>query len=153
MPDMGEITAAIQAIKTALEIAKFLKDADLRMEKAEQKLKIVDLIATLADARASLAEFQDLVMEKDRQIEDLTQRIKTKGDLIRDDEAYYAKSENGDPIGDPYCARCFETEGIAVHLATMPDNRIRCFCPACKTEYWRAACRPIENSRQSPAGQ
>jgi len=59
MPDLVTIGAALSSLKTASEIVKFLRESDLSFERAELKLKLADLMNTLADARIDLIEVQE----------------------------------------------------------------------------------------------
>ena len=49
--DMTAITAVLGSIKTATEIAKYIKDSNVSFEKAETKLRLAELIGALADAK------------------------------------------------------------------------------------------------------
>ena len=44
MPDISAITAVLGSLKTATEIAKFIRESDVSIERAELKLKVADLI-------------------------------------------------------------------------------------------------------------
>lgn len=58
MPDILAINATITAIRHSIDIAKAIKDADSTLEKAELKLKIAELIESLANAKIQATEFQ-----------------------------------------------------------------------------------------------
>ena len=56
-----EISAALTSIKTALDIAKALKQAGDSLERAELRLRLVDLMSSVADTKwavPSLVEIQ-----------------------------------------------------------------------------------------------
>ena len=55
MPDITAITAVLNGLKAATDIAQFLRKADLSLEKAELKLQIADLASALADAKIAFA--------------------------------------------------------------------------------------------------
>ena len=44
MTDITTISGVLTSLKTATDIAKFFKDMDINLEKAELKLKIANLI-------------------------------------------------------------------------------------------------------------
>lgn len=48
MPDIATISAFLGSIKTATELAKAIKGADLSLEKAETKLKMANLIQKMS---------------------------------------------------------------------------------------------------------
>jgi len=55
MPDIAAITAIASNLKTAFDIAKAIRDAEIQMQTAELKLKLAELMMALADARGSMA--------------------------------------------------------------------------------------------------
>ena len=64
MADFASMSATLQGIKTATDIAKSLRDADLSLEKAEMKLQIADITSALADAKINLSEVQELILKR-----------------------------------------------------------------------------------------
>ena len=48
MPDITTIAAVLNSLKAATDIAKFLRESDLSLERAELKLKLADLAACRA---------------------------------------------------------------------------------------------------------
>ncbi|MBW2022333.1 MAG: hypothetical protein JRI51_05615 [Deltaproteobacteria bacterium] len=68
MPDIATISSILTSIKTATEIAKFLKDTNISLERAETKLKLAEMVSALADARLKTAEIQELLIEKDKKM-------------------------------------------------------------------------------------
>ncbi len=134
MPDITAITAIINGIKTATDIAKFLKDADISLEKAELKLQIAELINSLADTKISITEIQKIIEEKDNEIAKLKKGLELQSKLVRHNEVYYEVDDTGKPTGDPYCPYCYEVDHTAVHIYENPDNRNQCICPSCKNK-------------------
>lgn len=135
MPDITSITAVLSGIKTATEIAKFIKETDLSLEAAETKLKIAELVISLAEAKMALVDVQDDLREKDQEIGKLNDALKLKTKLMRHNDSYYEVDTTGSPIGDPYCSHCFESKHLAVHISQHPINRRTSICPACNSVY------------------
>lgn len=135
MPDVTAIAAALSGIKTATEIAKVLRGTGRSLEKAEMKLKMAELMSSLADTKMALVDIQDLAHEKDAEIERLEEGMRLKDVLIRHSDAYYEKDQEGSPTGDPYCSRCYEVDHIAVHINQDPKDRRRSICPKCKNSF------------------
>ena len=135
MTDMSTIAAALQALKTANEIARWLRESDVSLEKAETKLRLAELVNALADMKVSLAETRELIEEKDATIRRLKEALELKGRLVRYSNCYYETDERGQPIGDPYCSRCWEVDHLAVHVNQDPENRAAFVCPSCKSRY------------------
>lgn len=132
MADLVTISTIFSSVKAATEIAKLIKDSGLSLEKAEMKLKIAELISSLADAKIATAEVNDIIKEKDDRIKELEGAFAFKSKLVRYRDAYYQIKEEGIPSGDPYCSNCWETSNRAIHLYYMYPNFI---CPNCKTNY------------------
>lgn len=141
MTDIGSITAILSSVKTATDIAKIIKNADLSLEKAEMKLKIADLITALADAKIAVTEVQDIIKEKDERITEWEKAFEMKEKLVRILDAYYEVDAAGEPSGPPYCSHCWEVSRMTIHLYSVPHKVI---CSHCKTEYanYRAPLEP-----------
>ncbi|MDQ3799732.1 MAG: hypothetical protein M3384_09790 [Acidobacteriota bacterium] len=130
MPDLAAISPFLGSIKTATELAKAIKGADLSLEKAETKLKMAELISALADAKIQAAEIQDLLLEKEAKIKELERSLEKKSTLIRHKGMYFESDENGNPVGEPFCSNCWESKNKAVHLDTIGGSLHK--CPSCK---------------------
>lgn len=145
MPDIATISAFFGSLKTATELAKAIKNVESSFEKAELKLKIIELIDALADAKINATEVQDLVLEKDRKITELENALKFKLKLVRKDGAYVDKDESV-LEAEPYCSHCWEVNKIPVHLSfikcveivdeVLEESRYSnlFICPSCKNK-------------------
>lgn len=135
MPDITSIATILSSIKTATDIAKFLRESDLSIERAELKLKLADLVSALAEARMELAEIQETLAAKDKQIAELEEAFQSKDNLVRHYDAYYTTDENGNPVGLPFCLRCWENDHKKRQLVhDAKDFRTR-VCTACGHRY------------------
>jgi hypothetical protein len=68
MPDISAISAVFGSLKTATDIAKFIRESDVSIERAELKLKIADLFSALADVKMELVDLQDTFAAKEQRI-------------------------------------------------------------------------------------
>ncbi len=135
MPDIATIGVVLSSLKTATDIVKFIRESDLSLEQAEVKLKFADLVSALADAKIELIEIQDLLSEKDKRIVELEEAFQTKDDLVRRYDAYYSIDENGNPVGVPFCLRCWENDHKKRQLVfAAKDHRTR-VCTNCGHRY------------------
>ncbi|WP_343661773.1 hypothetical protein [Ralstonia sp.] len=135
MPDLAAVATALSSLKTATDIAKFLRETDLSLERAELKLKLAELIGALADTKIELVEVQEALVDKDRRIKELEAAFESKDTLVREYDAFYAVGEGGKPIGVAYCLRCWEGEHKKRQLVEdHKDFRIR-VCAACGHRY------------------
>ena len=135
MPDIATISAFLGSIRTATELAKAIKGADLTLEKAETKLKMAELISALADAKIQAAEIQELIQEKDKRIKELEEAFKLKSKLQYKDFAYYQVNENNNTFGEPYCSYCWEQKQKTVRLARPHPRSHFIVCPDCKNSF------------------
>ena len=135
MPDMTSIAAILTSIKTATDIAKFLRESDLSLERAELKLKLADLVGTLAEAKMELAEIQETLSAKDKRISELEEAFESKDMLVRKNDAFYAADEHGNPTGTPYCFRCWENDHKKRHLVHDSKEWRKRVCTACGHRY------------------
>lgn len=107
MPDISAIAAVLGSLKTATEIAKFIRESDVSIERAELKLKVADLIGALADVKLELVELQDTFASKDQRIKELEAAFESRDALVRKYDAYYKADASGNASGAPYCLRCW----------------------------------------------
>lgn len=131
MPDLAAISAILTSIKTAADIAKALREADVTFEKAESKLKLADLMTALADARMSTATIQEQLSEKDQRIRDLEVELATQKQMTYSSPFYWRIE--GDRRDGPYCQRCYDKDRSAIHLQDLHNGYWE--CAACNSTY------------------
>ena len=144
MPDITSIAAILSSIKTATDIAKFLRESDLSLERAELKLKLADLVSALAEAKMELTEIQETLSAKDRQIVELEEAFQSKDSLARRYDAYYTTDEKGNPVGVPFCLRCWENDHKKRQLVIDAKDRGIHVCTACGHRYDRHRTEHIQ---------
>lgn len=142
MADIASITATLQGIKTATDIAKSLRDADLSLEKAEMKLQIADLTSALADAKINLSEVQELISEKDIQINALKAKLELQSNLEFEKDVYFIKNDGEDDKG-PFCQRCYDADDKLVHLVEVTSSNGCYYCNVCKNHFGDPNAEPI----------
>lgn len=148
MPDIATISAVLGSIKTATDIAKFLRASDLSLERAELKLKLADLLLSLADAKIELVEVQETLAEKDKKITELMAAFDAKDELVRRGDAYYTKSVNGDPLGKPFCLRCCESDHKQRQLVRSPKDQRTMVCTSCGHQYDNMSVREFTQNSE-----
>ena len=99
--DIAAIGSLLGSLKTATEIAKFIRESDVSLEKAETKLKLAELVSALADAKLEAAEVQQEIMDRDDEIRKLKAEAKLQVDLTWRQPCYYLKDAHG--LEEPYC--------------------------------------------------
>ena len=133
MDPVTVISSTLASIKTATEIAKLLKDADLSLEKAELKLKLADLIGALADAKLEVVRVQEIVTEKDKTIKELEQQLDSKAKPTFERPFYWMNEE--DEKDGPFCQKCYDSNKKLIRLQKR-GNRDEWDCLECK-EYFQ----------------
>ncbi|WP_304305944.1 hypothetical protein [Pseudacidovorax intermedius] len=135
MPDIAAISALLGSVKTATDIARFIRESDLSIERAELKLKVADLVSALADIKIELVDLQEAFAEKEKRIRELEAAFQAKGEMVRRYDAYYHANEEGNPEGVPYCLRCWENDRKQRQLVhDAKEYRIR-VCTGCGHRY------------------
>jgi endogenous inhibitor of DNA gyrase (YacG/DUF329 family) len=128
------ITAAMTSLKTAMDIAKILKEATTTLEQAEVKFKLADLMLSLADAKVGIAEASNALIEKDAEIAKLKSAFAMNQRMVFVGGAYVLVDSQNKLFGQPYCSRCWEVDQKLVHLILNPAAALLVKCPECNTD-------------------
>jgi hypothetical protein len=134
MADIAAISAFLTSIKNATDIAKVLRTLDASVAQADLKFKIAELVEALADAKISAAELQGLLEEKDKEIARLTEALALTAEVVKGGDAYFKKTADGKPSGEPFCVHCWENKKHLYHLVRGARSN-RMVCPTCKSDY------------------
>jgi hypothetical protein len=129
--DLAAIGSLLGSLKTATEIAKFIRESDVSIEKAETKLKLAELVSALADAKIEAAEVQQAILERDELIRALEAAAKLRGDLVWRQPCYFLANAQGEE--DPYCQNCYDSEGKLSRLHTDGQGHFQ--CRVCKQSF------------------
>lgn len=131
MTDIAAISSMLSSIKVASDIAKLFRDTDLSFEKAEQKLKLAELINALADTKMQVAEIQEIIALKDRNIKELRDALDIKIKLEWQ-HPYYWSVDSGKKDG-PFCQQCYDKDRKLIRLQGNGDGYWE--CKSCKNYY------------------
>ncbi|NEJ20085.1 hypothetical protein GR247_07865 [Rhizobium leguminosarum] len=132
---MVDITATLAVLGQAIGIAKDLREIDKGLDAGEFKAKMAELYASLADVKMALADAQEELRAKDKDIAELRGNFEKRAELVEREGYKYEKGTNGEPQGYPFCPRCEQNLGRFYRLAQMAGARGDCKCPECKSEY------------------
>lgn len=122
--DIAAISSLLSSLKTATDIAKFVRETDLSLEKAETKLKLAELIRALADVKIEAAEIQQAILERDEQIGKLTTELKMKSDLQWRQPYYYMLQPDG--TESYFCQHCRDSDGKLARLHSDGNGYFHC---------------------------
>lgn len=133
------ITTAISTLKTGYEIKKLagnldseVQQSDLRVEIRKLQESLIDVQDVLLNAKSEILQNREIIQEKNKRIAELEDLAKFQRTLVFKDSMYFESDENGNPVNNPYCSNCWESEKKAIHL----NNRKDFFeCPCCKNRF------------------
>jgi hypothetical protein len=126
--DMTQVPALLGSIKTAFEITKMLRETDASLEKAESKMRLAELISTLADAKIEVTEIQQVLLSKDAEIRELQEKLKIKAQL-QWESPYYWRVDGTEKDG-PFCQHCYDKNRELIRLQGNGEGYWE--CKACK---------------------
>jgi len=86
----------------------------------------------LLNAQKELLEMQNMIKTQAEEIEILKEKLKIKGDIFFESNAYWLKKENDSKEG-PFCSGCWDNQNKQlVYLHLRDDVRNGWTCPVCK---------------------
>jgi len=130
---MIDIGMAIGSVKSAIDIAKLLKDSADSLDKAEVKLQLAELIGSLADAKMQIAEIQEALIESDKEKKELENKLSQKENLFFDRPYYLIKQDDNND--GPFCQICYDKDNKLIRLNNDPFISGQWDCPVCKQEF------------------
>jgi hypothetical protein len=116
MDIIGGISAATEGLKLVNELRKIDKEVD----KAELKLRLVELADKLLDAKQALQEAQERQFELISEIKELKAQALQRARLRDFDGLLFEMGEDGAHIGEPYCNQCYIKEEKLFRLIMGP---------------------------------
>ena len=130
---MADLSLLLTSLTTAGNAAKGLLDIKSIAESAEARMAIAEMQNVLADTKGELSDLKLELQSKDEVIRGLEEKLAERTKLVRHNEKFYEADENGKPVGDPYCPRCWEVDAMKVHLTYR--NKTYVVCPACEKKF------------------
>jgi hypothetical protein len=130
-----DIIAGIGAATEGLKLIGELRKIDKEVDKAELKLRLVDLADKLVDAKQALQDAQEdrrLLLEKIVQLES---DLQFKKRLQDERGRLYVLNDAGEREGEPYCDLCYVKENKLFRMIRQKTNQHRAVC------YWCNNCR------------
>lgn len=131
MTGLETIGPAFSAIRTAVEIAQFLRSTSDSLNQAEVKLKMADLMVALADAKIEFSNMQLAMIEKAELIRQLQSKLQMVGLTVGYLGARYMVNENREPTGEPFCPTCWATDRKLVPLTSWSNKEPTHKCGSC----------------------
>ncbi len=113
------ISTALQSLHVATEFAKYFKTTDLNLEKAEQKMKVAELLSSLAELKMNLASVQEEAIEREKKISELKSMLELKGNMIWERPFYWRQVEGSNEKEGPFCSSCYDNRGKLIRLQKL----------------------------------
>ena len=129
--DIAAIGSLLGSLKTATDIAKYIRESDVSLERAELKLKLAELVGALADAKLEAADVQQEILNRDERIRELLAAAKLKADLKWVQPCYYLLGADG--TDEPHCQNCYDSSAKLSRLHTDGNGYFQ--CRVCKQSY------------------
>lgn len=129
-----DIATTLSTLKTAYDLAQGLRSMQSLMDNADVKLQIVDLIDALVNAKADLAEIRTQVIDKDRLIAELKDKLNAKEALYYE-EPFYWKDLGEDKKDGPFCQRCYDADSKLIRLIPKKSTHGSHQCNECTRWY------------------
>jgi hypothetical protein len=127
-----DLVLLLTQTKAAVEAANFIKNGFDTLDKAEQKIKLADLLGALADIKTETAEIKSLIIEKDEKIQLLEKQLKLKNDLIYEPPYYFIDNKDKGKDG-PFCQKCWDADEKLIRLQS--GNNDIWGCRNCKGSF------------------
>lgn len=142
MPDLASIGAVLSSLKHASDLARLVRDSGVTLADAESRLKLAEVIGSLADAKMGIADLKSALDEKDAEIARMKRALTNQSEL-KHDGVFYRKE--GDPT--PFCPRCWEKDAVCMHMAPEEWRGANYFyvrvCPECETVFKTRDAAPV----------
>lgn len=148
MDIIGGIAAATEGLKLVNELRKIDKEVD----KADLKLRLVDVADKLLDSKQALQEAQSLEFELRKEVEQLEEALTLKARLKDENGLLFVVDAGNTMIGEPYCNLCYVKERILLrlrHFDASEGSYPHYQCDNCKTVIATGPSRPMPPSRWS----
>jgi hypothetical protein len=129
--DVATVGSLLGSLKTATDIAKFVRESSVSLERAELKLKLADLIEALANAKIEAADIQQEILDRDKRIRELEAAAAIQAELRWEQPCYFRKNAQG--TEDPYCQNCYDSTGKLSRLHTDGSGYFQ--CRVCKQSF------------------
>jgi hypothetical protein len=134
-----DIIAGLGAATEGLKLIGELRKIDKEVDKAELKLRLVELADKLLDAKQALQDAQDerrCLLEKITQLED-DLKLKIK---LQDEQGLLFEIEGqGVRVGEPYCNSCYVKESKLFRLLSTSSMQGPYKCSNCKGYFGQKA--------------
>ena len=134
MTGLELIAAAKASIEASLAVTKLYRDAKSQIDEIELKTKMGELNSNILDAKENILDLRSTLIEKDEEIQRLTEELKLQKDMIFVTPVYWHMAEKGKD--GPFCQKCYDDTKKLVRLQTRDAEHGDAWdCTICNTFY------------------
>jgi hypothetical protein len=128
-----DILSGITAATEALKLTKELRSIDREIDKAELKLRLVEVIDRLMEAKEALQDARQDQRDLAELIDLLKKKIAQRASLKDEQGLLFEVDSSGKQLGEPYCNQCYVKDDKLFRLVSSPwNNGTRFHCTNCK---------------------
>lgn len=105
-----DIIAGIGAATEGLKLLNELRKIDKEVDKAELKLRLVDITDKLLDSKQALQDAQERETLLKQKVESLEKRLEDRGTMRDRNGLLFQIDGEGKETGEPFCNHCYVKE-------------------------------------------
>jgi uncharacterized protein YkuJ len=131
-----DIIAGIGAATEGLKLINELRKIDKELDKAELKLRLVDVADKLLDSKQALQDAHERELALLQSIKGLEKKLVQRASHKDENGLLYAMSKTGERVGEPFCNLCYVKEEKFYRLRYFEASTARkahYLCDNCKT--------------------
>lgn len=132
---MIDIATLLSSTTAAIGVAKAVSEVKGIYDQADLKLKMAEIVSTLADVKIALVEAGSESKAKDEEIARLKQAFIYSGTTVELHGWQFPATKHGEAYGTPFCPKCIEKDGRFMVLRQVGHGYADVACPLCSTKY------------------
>jgi hypothetical protein len=130
-----DIIAGIGAATEGLKLINELRKIDREVDKADLKLRLVEVADKLLDSKQALQEAQEREFKLAQAIAKLEAKLADRGRFMDKEGLLFELNPDGNTEGEPFCNQCFVKEGLLFRLLLGPYMPGAYKCSNCQGFY------------------
>ncbi len=130
---LQEAKLALDSLKVALDIGSFIIRSDTALDKALLKIELEKMIDALVDTKQTVRDLDDTIVEKNKEIELLKERLKNKSRSVGYLGARYLLNVDDEPTGTAHCPTCWADNKELIPLTAWSNAEPTHKCGKCRT--------------------
>jgi hypothetical protein len=129
MPEPSLIASALGVVDKSIQAVKRLREIDLKMQAAEYKDLLADLLSDMADLKVQLVELKEENLKLQKLVSGKDEKTEIRRAFERVRNVYRLKEKVFDFKAGDYCPHCFEANGDMMVLVPFGVSQK---CNKCK---------------------